>query len=648
VGEAVVARGWTHHDDAVTARTRNALCLLAAVAAVGVVTGLFLSLYTSHRYALPVGYDTPKYVWRANLVTAEGTTALAGSAQAPLHVNADRPGFPALAAVLHAVSGIQPLDLTFVLPAVLAAVIGLATGAFAVRVLREPPWSFAVYAVGVGASVNVALIAIGYADTLLAVSVLLGAATAAVLAAGGERTVPAVVVLLAGATAIHWNFALLFLLVLGGLALVLVPESLRARRSGTASIATPSGRLGIAVGGSAVAALGTLATGPAWPLGVSLGRPEFLDKIRRDVPRYRFWALGPAAALGIPALRSKESQRRRGLWLLLIWALGGAAAVALVQAGAAIPAHRILAFSLAIPILATAAFVGFGRIAARRAATAGRVAGAVVILAGLAGSAFLGHRVWSSTVPWVDREQFAQSQLAGRYLETVHTDRPVIFVIDVPASTIGAVNLPFRIIRSALPGDVVRRTYVYLGDVDALLAGRPTLIPGDPTDFGELSQTFLDGVRPVLDEHPMVLVLRRFDRQFNRSAADAPDRVIDNDLLVVRGPLPDHSIAPPPPRRPHSNWWLAGTTALALAILLLAGSGWSMALLPGNTAISVALAPAFGIATLVLAGVIEGRLGFSLGGAAGICVMTVTTAAGWAARAASNRRAPGRHTTAAS
>src|SRR2546427_53678 len=80
------------------------------------------------------------------------------------------------------------------------AVIGLGAGAFAVRVLEEPPWAFAVYAVAIGTSVNVALIAIGYADTLLASAALLAAATTAVLAAGGERTLAATILLIAGAT----------------------------------------------------------------------------------------------------------------------------------------------------------------------------------------------------------------------------------------------------------------------------------------------------------------------------------------------------------------------------------------------------------------------------------------------------------------
>src|SRR5207244_9604777 len=89
----------------------------AALAAAGVVAGLFLSLYTSHHYAFPVGYDTPKYIWRANLVEAQGPQALANSAQPPLHVNADRPGYPLLVALLHAMTGVTQFGLKLVLAA---------------------------------------------------------------------------------------------------------------------------------------------------------------------------------------------------------------------------------------------------------------------------------------------------------------------------------------------------------------------------------------------------------------------------------------------------------------------------------------------------------------------------------------------------
>ncbi|MFN2543676.1 MAG: hypothetical protein ABR600_03765 [Actinomycetota bacterium] len=609
------------------------LLLAASLAALGVVAGLFLSLYADHRFEFPVGYDTPKYVWRANLVEAQGPSALANSAQPPLHVNADRPGYPVLAALLHAVTGTKPFDLTFVLPAVIALVIGLCAGAFAVRILREPPWAFPVYAIGVGASVNVALIAIGYADTLLASAVLLAAATTAVAAAGGERGMVGTVALVAGAATIHWNFAVMFLAILLGLLVLLLPESRSARRAGASFSRTPSGRLGITVGASALAGAATVLLGPAGPASPSLGGPEFRAKLHRDVPSYRFWATGPAAALGARLLWRGDHVRRRGLALAVVWAGAGAGAVVLLLMGVAAPAHRILAFAFGIPILVAAAAVGLARLLAVRLAVVGAVIGAAVVLAALAGQAFLGHRVWASQTPWAEPDGFIQAGTAGNYLKEVGGDRPAVFVIDRPTGLRSRVNLPFRVIRSAVPVDQIRRTYVYLGTVDDLLAGRPTTIAGN-ADFNELSQEFFDGLRPVLSRDPIVLTVDAFNQHFGALAKADPSALIAPGVLLVRGPAPTDTVAEPVPPQPHSNAWLAALTAAILAILFVAGIGWSVTLASGPLAVRAALAPAFGIAALALAGLLADQGGVGSSGASGVAVVSITAAAGWGALAA--------------
>src|SRR5712691_1425632 len=61
-----------------------------------VVAATYLWIYASHRFVFPVGYDTPKYLWRSSLVGAQGLHALAGSVPAPFRANPDRPGFPIL------------------------------------------------------------------------------------------------------------------------------------------------------------------------------------------------------------------------------------------------------------------------------------------------------------------------------------------------------------------------------------------------------------------------------------------------------------------------------------------------------------------------------------------------------------------------
>ena len=110
--------------------------------------------------------------------------------------------------------------------------------------------------------------------------------------------------------------------------------------------------------------------------------------------------------------RGGDRGRRRGLALAAVWALSGGAAVAALGAGLAVPAHRILAFAYGIPILVAAGIVGLAAWLAARVPAAG----AVVVLAALAGVAFLGYRVWSPTIPWLKAEPYTEAQAAGNYL----------------------------------------------------------------------------------------------------------------------------------------------------------------------------------------------------------------------------------------
>ena len=71
----------------------------------------------------------------------------------------------------------------------------------------------------------------------------------------------------------------------------------------------------------------------------------------------------------------------------------------------------------------------------------------------------------------------------------------------------------------------------------------------------------------------------------------------------------------------------AGVTALA--ILLIVGLGWSTALVDAGWLARLGLAPAFGVAVLVLGGVIGARVGWSLVGAAGGVLFAALAMSGW-------------------
>src|SRR4051794_6370462 len=133
---------------------RRVAVVAASVVAGGLVLWVFLSLYVSRHYASPVALDTLKYIWRTRLTAADGFHAIA-QVPAGTTLDTDRPGLPAIGSLVQAVLGISPYRLMFVLAPVAAVMIGLGAAALMVRATGEPWWSFPVYLLAVGASMNV-------------------------------------------------------------------------------------------------------------------------------------------------------------------------------------------------------------------------------------------------------------------------------------------------------------------------------------------------------------------------------------------------------------------------------------------------------------------------------------------------------------
>jgi hypothetical protein len=72
--------------------------------------------------------------------------------------------------------------------------------------------------------------------------------------------------------------------------------------------------------------------------------------------------------------------------------------------------------------------------------------------------------------------------------------------------------------------------------------------------------------------------------------------------------------------------------AAVLALLFAIGGGWTALLLGrgAGPAVTIALAPAAGVAAIMLAAVLPARAGVGLGGAAGVVLFVVVALAGWA------------------
>jgi hypothetical protein len=590
---------------------------------VAVLAGLSISL-VAVVLLLPYGgqeqpglsYDTPYYVWRTRAVAADGLDVLTSI---PTGAVPERPGVPVLGAMLGALTGTGALTFSVIVRAVAAVAIGLAAGAMAVEALREPRWAFAAFVVGVGASAAVVGTAVGSLDQLLADVLLVATAATAPLAAAGRRGVAAAALLFAAAAATHWVFAALFLLLLMGVVGALLPGSLTARRSGRAWSRTPSVLLLRLLLVASAASIVTLALLPALPDHLP---PAVSERNVLRLAAYELPLVVPLAALGfVLTIRRAERSRRTTIILLGSWAVIVPVAIAI---SAVLPTpiklFRVAPFALGVPALVTLAWVTVASRVGSRLGRGGPVLGTLLLAGGL---------IWASGSPASSfgdaagasvAERVMQARIAGRYLEEIpRRGRSVIFVTGRSA------RLLDRVVRSAVPPDLIPDTWVFLGRPSDLAAGGPVTDPDRPR-LSEESQRWWASAWPapgeVLGRDPIVIQIATPTTTIRGATK------LGRGVAVVRGPEPSPSFRPPPPF--EAGWLdLLTATGLALVALSVAGGGWVRALLDVSGLAAFGLSPAFGVAVLVLAGTAVGRFGLPLGRPEGIVVVLVTAAIGW-------------------
>lgn len=632
---------------------RLAALVTATLAAVGALLFLFLSPYFANRYHVSVGNDAPQYLARARIVAGGGLDELANAFPAPLTANPDRPGYPVVANLLDSTLGIAPDRLAFMFSAVLSVVIGLAAAAFARMAMEEPPWSFPVYALLVGGSTSTVATAVGHVDNLMVDALLLAGAGAAVLVADGRPAMLAAILLLGSTAIVHWNFALLFAAVLGVFTASLVPASIQALRKGTRAMDTPAARMAGLLAGSAVVGGAAFLPAPGAPHVVELPRAQLAVDYARTSSKYRLPILGPLGVAGAAALALMHRTRRRAyaLILLVVWAAVGLVAILLFERGSTIPAHRLLPFAYGIPILAAAGVVGLVRLSGERlrgfgsvARAAGRVAGAMVVVAGLIGSGVVAYRILSVRTPFLSDTALEETATAARIANTLASGRPVVLVVNRPAMGAGTfygVAPAYRWTSAWLPPGEWPRLHVYLGSAANLMAGRPS--DGPDALFDETSAALWEDIRPVASDRPVVVEMKSFNEHFAKFVKRHPGSEVAPRVAVVGSRVPSHgTISVPRLPAPPRNESLVGLAVLTLLGLAAAGMGWSSSLLPAGWLERVACAPAFGIAALALGGYAADRLGFRLTGASGVVVALAVAVLGFAPLAVRGvRRRPG-------
>jgi hypothetical protein len=216
-----------------------------------------------------------------------------------------------------------------------------------------------------------------------------------------------------------------------------------------------------------------------------------------------------------------------------------------------------------------------------------------------------------------------------------------VFVVDdIGPQPVAYVPLMTNMIRSVLPAERIEDSFVYVGDPDRYLASLPTL-RDEPPSYNGTSLRFWDAIRPLLPERPVSLLLSSFNPAYGEFVAGHPEQMVAPNVVVLQGPIPAEdlgaAVAPSAPQGPVQLLLVGGAT---LGVMALAGLGWAMALFPRGLRSyeMVALAPAMGIAVVVVASLLVDGVGIRLTGIGGAAVPVIAGAAGFVAAAPRLRR----------
>jgi hypothetical protein len=573
-----------------------------------VVLSVLLAPFLRHAYRFGLGPDVPVYLWWARLGASQG-----------LSVVGERPGSPALFAVLSATMHLPLSAVTAGFEATLGAVIGAVT-AMLVRaagpLAGERRGARAAWIVaGLLAGLFSVHLSAGYLANLAFATPFIAGSVC--LALGTRRGAVAAAILFGGGGLAHPQFFLTGALVLAAVAV----WSLARRERGWSSDA---GRVAIAaLGGGVVVASGLLsmAIGPA-RLAVDTSKDGFLrraglaeavrhayrDRFVHRWTRYVQWLALPLTALGL--MRTSGFARR----LLAAW-------TALVVIGAPIgfvtgwfPADRLITFGFSIPALAGVGVVSIWLWLERRVIFATIVAALLVGL--MAAGALIS---WSRQQPFVSPLEIERATTAARIAEMLQPDIPLVFIVDDTGATASFLaTRAANVIRAAMPPDRVADVYVYVGTPHNFLLGMPTIRGNE--EYDALSRLYLHDIPQDPQRPPVGFVLAPFDRTPEATADPDVFRWGRGVFATIPGPLP---LAPArDPLEPSSP---AGIGFAAIAILTLTGAvgfGWSR--WAGLDLLSaIAVAPGFGVATLTLGGVACDRLGLPLSGSLGPTIVTL-------------------------
>lgn len=574
---------------------------------------MLLAPFIRHGFRFGVGPDVPVYLWWTRVAASQG-----------LSIVGERPGSPALFAVLTGATHLPVAAVTAGFETAFGAAIGAGT-AMLVRaagvMAGERRGARAAWVVaGLLAGVFTVHLAAGYLANLAFAAPFVAASV--FLAAGTRRSTLAAAIALGGGGLAHPQFFAIGALVFAAVGV----WSLARREPGWESDA---GRVAAAtLGGGAVVIGGLLAMaiGPA-RLAVDTSKDGFLrragmtDAVRHAYlertlhrwTRYVQWLGFPLAALG--SMRTNGFARR----VLVAW-------TALVVVGAPVglltgwfPADRLITFGFSIPALAGVGVVAVWLWLQRRAWLA------TLVAAGLAGLMAAGALIsWSRQEPFISPLEVERATTAARIADSLEPDTPLVFIVDDPDTTVSFLaTRAANVLRAAMPPDRADDVYVYVGTPHNFLAGAPTIRGSE--EYDAISRLYLGDI-PKDPRHPAVaFVLAPFDRA--PAATSDPDLIRWSQGVYATIAGPSALAAVRDPLEPSSPAQIVLAAFALLALTGVVGFGWARWAgldLPA----AAAVAPAIGLATLAIVGVALEPLGLPLSGSVGPTVVGLVAAGG--------------------
>jgi hypothetical protein len=607
------------------------LSVVGLVGSIAFAMALYLKAPIHRELVVPSGADIPAHLWRVRLVTAQGLDTLFTSAPLTIQTNPDRLGLPVLGSILSGL-GVTPWRLMYVTAAVAGAVVASSAWGLA-RAVTEPRWAGPIYAVALVSSIPFALTSRAYLDNSLAEGMILAVAATALLAAAGRGATVAGVVMMAGMLLMHWPTGTLFVAVLTLFTVGLLPSALADRRAGRPLTSTAAARVGtIAAGGLGIGGIPLLLTPGANTPTTGPGT-LFRINVERLLPSYRLSLKLPLAGVGAAALAllGPNIPRRRTLLLYAVWLLPLGIAALAFQQGRPIPLMRFFGTALALPLLGAAAFTASIAVASRISGVKALNAVAAIVAVGLVAAA-----LWGSTLTATDNVDKTAPSVTSVELEPIRAANAFVAEVDPPAAVF-VVNGPtrsFRRIRMLARGTIVDRIHVFPGTPAELFERARASQRPSPEDIpeegfaGRKAVIEADAVEAMRTPGAIALVIRPYFSNYDHVARDRENVEIGDGVVLLR-PTSRPPIVRTTPLSPPPTSALVTSTLIAFAALFAAGSGWSFAMLRQPWELRLALAPAIGMAVLVLVGSALGLAGVPTGHRPGLAIWFGVTAAGW-------------------